>query len=186
MMFAGVDEAGRGSLAGPVVAAAVVLDDALKIEGIKDSKDLSTNHRLVLEEKIKSLSICWNIAYASVQEIDDLNILQASLLAMKRAIEGLEAIPTKVFCDGPYLPELSMKGEAIIGGDKKIQSIMSASVLAKVERDRIMTKHNKDFPFYSFDKHKGYPTKSHKEALKLHGPCKLHRRSFKPVKQSLR
>ncbi|MEC7910308.1 MAG: ribonuclease HII [Pseudomonadota bacterium] len=186
MILAGVDEAGRGSLAGPVVAAAVIINDSIKIEGIRDSKDLSKNQRSALEEKIKQLSTCWSIAWASVEEIDTINILQASLLAMKRAVEGLEVMPTKVFCDGPYLPELPMKGEAIIGGDKKIESIMSASILAKVERDRIMSKLNKDFPLYFFDKHKGYPTKSHKEALRLYGPCKLHRRSFKPVQQSLR
>ena len=183
MILPGVDEAGRGSLAGPVVAAAVIINDSIKIEGIRDSKDLSKNQRSALEEKIKQLSTCWSIAWASVEEIDTINILQASLLAMKRAVEGLEVMPTKVFCDGPYLPELPMKGEAIIGGDKKIESIMSASILAKVERDKYIDELCENDPEldakYGIASNKGYGTKKHIEGIKEHGITCHHRLSYK-------
>ena len=138
MIVAGVDEAGRGSLAGPVVAAAVILENHVSIPDINDSKILSCKQRLRLEDQIKNLSIDWNIASATVEEIDTINILQASLLAMERAVEGLKVEPFKVFCDGPFLPKLSMKGEAVIAGDRIMKNIMSASILAKVERDRMM------------------------------------------------
>lgn len=185
MIVAGVDEAGRGSLAGPVVAAAVILENHASIPDINDSKILSCKQRLRLEDQIKNLSIDWNIASATVEEIDKINILQASLLAMERAVEGLQVEPFKVFCDGPFLPKLSMKGEAVIAGDRIMKNIMSASILAKVERDRMMIELDKVFPLYKFNRHKGYPTKLHISALELYGPCRHHRKSFKPVTKCL-
>lgn len=186
MIEAGVDEVGRGPLAGPVVSAAVILDSSLEIDGLDDSKKLSEKKRLELSRKIKESAIAWNLASASIKEIDSLNILQASLLSMKRAVEGLKIIPEKVVCDGNYKPDISIECEAIIKGDSSVKSIMAASIIAKVTRDELMKDLDKIYPAYGFKKHKGYPTKFHLDALKLLGPCKIHRLSFKPVKESIK
>lgn len=183
MLIAGVDEVGRGSLAGPVVAAAVILDDKIDIEGIKDSKKIPFNKRKYLDKYIKNQSISWNIALASVDEINRLNILQASLLAMKRAIQGLDQEPEMTLIDGIHLPELEVPSKAVIKGDSKIKSIMSASIIAKVARDEMMLKMDRVYPLYKFKQHKGYPTKLHLSALELHGPCSEHRSFFKPVEK---
>ena len=186
MIEAGVDEVGRGPLAGPVVSAAVILDSSLEIDGLDDSKKLSEKKRLELSRKIKESAIAWNLASASIKEIDSLNILQASLLSMKRAVEGLKIIPEKVICDGNYKPDISIECEAIIKGDSSVKSIMAASIIAKVTRDELMKDLDKIYPAYGFKKNKGYPTKFHLDALKLLGPCKIHRLSFKPVKESIK
>jgi ribonuclease HII len=186
LIEAGVDEVGRGPLAGPVVSAAVILDSSLEIDGLDDSKKLSEKKRLELSRKIKESAIAWNLASASIKEIDSLNILQASLLSMKRAVEGLKIIPEKVVCDGNYKPDISIECEAIIKGDSSVKSIMAASIIAKVTRDELMKDLDKIYPAYGFKKHKGYPTKFHLDALKLLGPCKIHRLSFKPVKESIK
>ena len=186
MIEAGVDEVGRGPLAGPVVSAAVILDSSLEIDGLDDSKKLSEKKMLELSRKIKESAIAWNLASASIKEIDSLNILQASLLSMKRAVEGLKIIPEKVVCDGNYKPDISIECEAIIKGDSSVKSIMAASIIAKVTRDELMKDLDKIYPAYGFKKHKGYPTKFHLDALKLLGPCKIHRLSFKPVKESIK
>jgi ribonuclease HII len=186
LIEAGVDEVGRGPLAGPVVSAAVILDSSLEIDGLDDSKKLSEKKRLELSRKIKESAIAWNLASASIKEIDSLNILQASLLSMKRAVEGLKIIPEKVVCDGNYKPDISIECEAIIKGDSSVKSIMAASIIAKVTRDELMKDLDKIYPAYGFKKHKGYPTKLHLDALKLLGPCKIHRLSFKPVKESIK
>ena len=186
MIEAGVDEVGRGPLAGPVVSAAVILDSSLEIDGLDDSKKLSEKKRLELSRKIKESAIAWNLASASIKEIDSLNILQASLLSMKRAVEGLKIIPEKVVCDGNYKPDISIECEAIIKGDSSVKSIMAASIIAKVTRDELMKDLDKIYPAYGFKKNKGYPTKFHLDALKLLGPCKIHRLSFKPVKESIK
>jgi len=186
LIEAGVDEVGRGPLAGPVVSAAVILDSSLEIDGLDDSKKLSEKKRLELSRKIKESAIAWNLASASIKEIDSLNILQASLLSMKRAVEGLKIIPEKVICDGNYKPDISIECEAIIKGDSSVKSIMAASIIAKVTRDELMKDLDKIYPAYGFKKNKGYPTKFHLDALKLLGPCKIHRLSFKPVKESIK
>ncbi len=186
MIEAGVDEVGRGPLAGPVVSAAVILDSSLEIDGLDDSKKLSEKKRLELSRKIKESAIAWNLASASIKEIDSLNILQASLLSMKRAVEGLKIIPEKVICDGNYKPDISIECEAIIKGDSSVKSIMAASIIAKVTRDELMKDLDKIYPAYGFKENKGYPTKFHLDALKLLGPCKIHRLSFKPVKESIK
>ena len=183
MIEAGVDEVGRGPLAGPVVSAAVILDSTIEIEGLDDSKKLSEKKRQELSKKIKNSAIAWNLASASIKEIDSLNILQASLLSMKRAVEGLKVIPEKVVCDGNHKPDISIECEAIIKGDSFIKSIMAASIIAKVTRDELMKDLDKFYPGYGFKKHKGYPTKLHLDALQSLGPCKIHRLSFGPVKK---
>ena len=170
---------GRGSLAGPVIAAAVILKN--KIEGLDDSKKLSKTKREQLNQKIIENSF---FAYgsASVEEIDDINILQASLLAMKRAILNLPIRPNKVLVDGTHKPEIDILVETIIGGDSLIAEISAASIIAKVYRDNLMLDFDKKYPIYEFDRHKGYPTKLHKEMLKIHGSCFIHRKSFKGVR----
>ena len=184
-LIAGVDEAGRGPLAGPVVAAAVMLDDLNPIKGLNDSKQLGPRTRERLFEEIRGKALCCSIALASVEEIDQLNILQATLLAMRRAIDGLRLRPQRVLVDGNRLPELGMPAHAIIKGDAKVRAIAAASILAKVHRDRLCMALHEAHPQYGFDAHKGYPTALHLAALREHGACAHHRRSFAPVRQVL-
>jgi len=185
-LVAGVDEAGRGPLAGPVVAAAVILDDLHPIAGLADSKKLSPAKRERLYDEIRAKALCCSVAEASVEEIDRLNILQATMLAMRRAVEGLRLKPTKVLVDGNRLPSLPMLAEAIVKGDSKVAAISAASILAKVTRDRWCAQYHVEFPAYGFDGHKGYGTAEHLAALRLHGPCPQHRKSFAPVAESLK
>ena len=182
MIIAGVDEAGRGPLAGPVVSAAVILNPQANLRGLNDSKKLSADKRQSLSNEIKIHSVSWSIGVATVQEIDDINILRASLLSMTRAIKNLSEVPEKVIVDGQYTPEIDVPCEAIIRGDSLVESIMAASILAKVERDKIMLELDKKYPNYRFGQHKGYPTKIHMDALREFGPCIEHRQSFKPIK----
>ena len=184
-LVAGVDEAGRGPLAGPVFAAAVILDDMSPISGLADSKKLSPKKRDLLYDIIKARALCFSVAMASVDEIDQLNILQATLLAMQRAVKGLRLKPMKVLVDGNRLPVLDIRAEAIVKGDSKVASISAASILAKVERDRWCVEIDSQYPLYGFAIHKGYGTSVHLNALKEHGPCALHRSSFAPVAQYL-
>lgn len=185
-LVAGVDEAGRGPLAGSVVAAAVILDDRVPIPGLADSKKLTALQRDRLYDAIRAHALCCSVAEASVEEIDRLNILQATLLAMRRAVEGLRLKPALVLVDGNRLPVLDVRAEAIVKGDAKVAAISAASILAKVTRDRQLLDHHAAFPQYGFDRHKGYGTADHLQALREHGPCPLHRRSFAPVHQSVR
>jgi ribonuclease HII len=184
-LIAGVDEAGRGPLAGPVVAAAVILDELKPIKGLDDSKKLSPATRERLFDEIRAKALCCAIAEASVEEIDTLNILQATMLAMRRAVEGLRLKPGKVLVDGNRLPVLRVAAEAIIQGDAKVQAISAASILAKVHRDRLCLLLHEQHPHYGFDEHKGYPTPEHLAALRAHGACSHHRRSFAPVREAL-
>lgn len=183
--MAGVDEAGRGPLAGPVVAAAVILDDGKRIRGLADSKVLTPLQRERLYDQIMDKALCCSIAQASVEEIDTLNIYHATLLAMKRAVEGLRLRPVKVLVDGNALPRIDVLAEAIVGGDATVKSISAASILAKVHRDRLLTQLHEEFPQYGFASHKGYSTREHLEALKVHGACPHHRKYFNPVAVSL-
>ena len=184
-LVAGVDEAGRGPLAGPVVAAAVILNDLQPIKGLRDSKTLGPVARERLALEIRAKSLCCSVAQASVDEIDRLNILQATLLAMRRAVEGLRLLPARVFVDGNRLPLLRMPAEAIVRGDSRIAAISAASIIAKVDRDRLLVALHGEFPAYGFAVHKGYPTPEHLAALRAHGACVAHRRSFKPVRAVL-
>jgi ribonuclease HII len=184
-LIAGVDEAGRGPLAGPVVAAAVILDDLQPIKGLNDSKQLTARARERLYVEIHAKALCFCIAQASVEEIDALNILQATMLAMRRAVEGLRLRPNKVLVDGNRLPTLKVAAEAIVQGDAKVKAISAASILAKVHRDRLCQELHRQHPEYGFDGHKGYPTPAHLAALKEHGACPHHRRSFGPVRDVL-
>ncbi len=174
----GVDEAGRGPLAGPVCAAAVILPENTIIEGVNDSKKLTEKKREVLFEVIKEKAISYCIAYASVEEIESINILNATMLAMKRAVEGLDVKADYAMIDGNRMPELDINGECIVKGDAKSMSVACASILAKVSRDRLLYKYAEEYPQYHFEKHKGYGTKVHVEALKQYGPCLYHRMSF--------
>ena len=184
-LVAGVDEAGRGPLAGPVVAAAVILDELKPIRGLRDSKVLTALKREKLYDEIRAKALCCSIAEASVEEIDQLNILHATMLAMRRAVEGLRLKPGKVLVDGNRLPVLKIAAEAIVKGDAKVKSISAASILAKVHRDRLCLALHEAHPQYGFDGHKGYPTPEHLEALRTHGACVHHRRSFAPVREAL-
>lgn len=174
----GVDEAGRGPLAGPVCAAAVVLPENTIIEGVDDSKKLSEKKREALFGVIKAEAVSYSIAYASVEEIESMNILNATMLAMKRAVEGLDVKADYAMIDGNRLPDLCIDSEFIIKGDAKSMSIACASILAKVSRDRLLYKYAEEYPMYGFDKHKGYGTKAHTAAIKEFGPCPYHRMSF--------
>ena len=185
-LMAGVDEAGRGPLAGPVVAAAVILDGLHTIEGLADSKKLTALRREKLYDEIRAKALCCSIALATVEEIDSLNILQATMLAMKRAVEGLRLKPHKVLVDGNRLPTLVILAEAIVKGDALVPSISAASILAKVYRDRWCAQFHLEYPQYGFAGHKGYGTAAHLAALRLHGACPQHRRSFAPVAEVLR
>jgi ribonuclease HII len=181
-LVAGVDEAGRGPLAGPVVAAAVILDVRYPIAGLDDSKKLTAKRREKLYDEIMAKALCVSVAEASVEEIDSINILQATMLAMQRAVLGLRLPPTKVLIDGNRVPVLPMLAEAIVGGDALVPSISAASILAKVTRDRWCEKVDLDYPDFGFAKHKGYGTAQHITALRLHGATPLHRRSFAPIR----
>jgi len=185
-LVAGVDEAGRGPLAGPVVAAAVILDDANPIAGLADSKKLSSRRRDRLYDDIRARALCSAVGVATVEEIDRLNILQATLLAMRRAVEGLRLKPRLVLVDGNRLPVLDVRAEAIVQGDAKVQAISAASILAKVTRDRGLDALHTQYPHYGFDQHKGYGTAQHLEALRRWGPCPEHRLSFAPVAEAAR
>ena len=180
-LMAGVDEAGRGPLAGPVVAAAVILDDLNPIKGLADSKTLTAARREKLYDEIRAKALCCSVAEASVAEIDELNILQATMLAMRRAVEGLRLKPVKVLVDGNRIPTLDVLAEAIVKGDRKVQAISAAASLAKVTRDRWCAELHDKFPQYGFDQHKGYGTAQHVAALNEFGACREHRRTFAPV-----
>ena len=184
--MAGVDEAGRGPLAGPVVDAAVILDDLHPIAGLADSKKLTPLRREKLYDEIRAKALCCSIAEASVEEIDRLNILQATLLAMQRAVMGLRLKPALVLVDGNRLPRLDIPAEAIVKGDALVPAISAASILAKVHRDRWCAQVHAEFPQYGFAGHKGYGTAAHMAALQEHGACMHHRRSFAPVALNLR
>lgn len=183
---AGVDEAGRGPLAGPVVAAAVILSPEQPIDGLRDSKKLTARRRAMLAEIIRNRALAFAVASASVEEIDRLNILQATMLAMTRAVNGLQPPPRRVRIDGNRAPRLeAVQVETIIGGDRQDAAIAAASILAKTVRDQLMTQYARQFPAYGFDRHAGYGTAAHLAALRAHGPCEIHRRSFAPVARVL-
>ena len=187
-LTAGVDEVGRGPLAGPVVCAAVILDDSLPIDGLDDSKKLSEKHRDKFAVEIKKRSLSWSIAWADAAEIDCLNILQATMLGMRRAIVGLGRLPELVQVDGNRLPNLflsgqQLRGDAVVGGDGKIAAISAASIIAKVARDAMMRRMDSLYPGYGFAQHKGYGTAEHLRNLDRLGPCQQHRRSFRPIRK---
>lgn len=186
-LVAGVDEAGRGPLAGPVVAAAVILNPGRGIDGLDDSKKLSANRREQLAAEIKTHALSWSVAWADAAEIDAINILAATMLAMRRALLGLAVLPVHVQVDGNKLPNLwingrHLAGEAIVGGDALVPAISAASIIAKTTRDHIMIKLDRIFPAYEFARHKGYGTEVHRTLLQKYGPCEQHRRSFAPVR----
>lgn len=190
LLVAGIDEAGRGPLAGPVVAAAVILPPDYDIDGLTDSKKLTARRREELAPAIKQSAVAWAIARADAAEIDRLNIFQATFLAMRRAVFGLRIMPDTVEVDGKHLPNLNFNGKqiqglAIIGGDATVAAISAASVLAKVERDRMMCQLDSAFPQYGFARHKGYGTREHRASLVEFGPCPQHRRSFRPLSEML-
>ncbi|MCX7195998.1 MAG: ribonuclease HII [Proteobacteria bacterium] len=185
LLICGVDEAGRGPLAGPVYAAAVILDNCRPIEGLGDSKKLSEKRRNYLALEIKQHALAWAIAEASAIEIDSINILRASLLAMRRAIEMLQMRPHEVLVDGLYCPDTGLPSRAIVRGDSNVASISAASILAKTARDAAMLLLHDTYPQYGFAAHKGYPTEAHLEALRIHGVSAEHRRSFRPVREAL-
>ncbi len=184
-LICGVDEAGRGPLAGPVYAAAVILDPAKPIDGLRDSKKLSEAKRDALAIEIKARALCWSIAQCSEAEIDSLNILQATMLAMRRAIEGLTVQPSLALIDGNRCPVMLVRAEAIIKGDDKVPAISAASILAKTARDAALAILHQQYPHYAFDQHKGYPTALHLERLRLHGVSPVHRKSYAPVRALL-
>lgn len=182
---AGVDEVGIGPLAGPVLACAVILDPAQPIEGLADSKSISEKRRQALAEEIQQRALSVSIGRASVEEIDQLNVLQASHLAMRRALAGLSLEPDHVLVDGNKVPEMDYSAEAIVQGDKTVDSISAASIVAKVTRDEELVALAQDYPGYGFESHKGYPTAQHRRALRTMGPCPAHRRSYAPVQAAL-
>ena len=184
-MIAGVDEVGRGPLAGPVVTAAVILPDKFDLPGLTDSKKLSAKKREELLPQIKQTAICWALGQASIEEIDKLNILQATMLAMQRAVLSLSHTPDEVLIDGNRCPQLDMPSRAIIGGDGKVACISAASIVAKVYRDQLMQQYAEQYPHYGWQTNSGYPTKQHLLALQEHGVTPLHRRSFAPVAKLL-
>ena len=184
-LMAGVDEVGRGPLAGPVVAAAVILDERRTIRGLNDSKLLTPATRERLSIEIRAKALCVSIGEATVDEIDRLNILQAALLAMRRAVDGLRLTPEVVVVDGNQLPKVPMACRAIVGGDARVRAISAASIVAKVHRDRLCNDLHDEHPEYGFASHKGYSTPEHLDALRRHGACRHHRRSFAPVRDVL-
>lgn len=184
-IICGVDEAGRGPLAGPVFAAAVILDISRPIEGLRDSKKLTEAKRDLLAPLIKQNALAWAIAEASEEEIDKLNILQASMLAMRRAVEALSTVPTLALIDGNRCPVMKIQSIAIVGGDDKVDAISAASILAKTARDAALVTLHERYPEYCFDQHKGYGTALHLERLRAHGPSPVHRRTFAPVRALL-
>lgn len=183
-MIAGVDEAGRGPLAGPVYAAAVILDDSRPIAGLRDSKLLSAAARERLADEIRGNALAWNIAWSEVEEIDSINILQATLLAMRRAVEGLTCTPSEVLVDGNRCPRLALPVRAIVGGDRSVEAISAASILAKTARDAVLIELDGRYPGYGLAQHKGYGTREHLAALARLGPSPVHRKSFAPVAQA--
>ncbi len=185
VLICGVDEAGRGPLAGPVSAAAVILDDANPIEGLGDSKKLSERKRDLLAPIIRERALAWAVAWATAEEIDELNILQATLLAMQRAVLALQIPPHQVLVDGLYCPQTGIPSQAIVKGDSKVAAISAASILAKTARDELMLKLDDQYPQYGFAIHKGYPTAVHLAALREHGVSEVHRKSFRPVRELL-
>lgn len=185
-IIAGVDEAGRGPLAGPVYAAAVILNSKKPIDGLTDSKLLTAKNRELLFQKIQERALCWAIASADIDEIDNINILQASLLAMQRAVNQLTIAPEIVYVDGNVKPKLSYVTETIVQGDLLIPAISAASILAKVARDRVMIEFDQHYPQYGFAQHKGYATELHLNAIHTHGPCAIHRKSFAPIKDLIK
>ena len=185
IVVCGVDEAGRGPLAGPVYAAAVILDSEAQIDGLQDSKKLTARRRDALAEQIKDMSLAWCIAQCSEEEIDQFNILQATMLAMKRAVEGLSLTPELALIDGNRCPNLLIPAEAIVKGDSKVEVISAASILAKTARDAACLEMHEKYPEYAFDRHKGYPTVLHLERLREHGVSPVHRKSYAPVKALL-
>lgn len=184
-IICGVDEAGRGPLAGAVFAAAVILDPARPIEGLRDSKKLNESRRNALAAQIKSQALAWSIAQCSESEIDEINILQASMLAMRRAVESLTIVPTLALIDGNRCPVMTIRSEAIIKGDDKVPAISAASILAKTARDASLLELHEKYPHYAFDQHKGYPTALHLERLRQHGVSPVHRKSYAPVRNLL-
>ena len=184
-LVCGVDEAGRGPLAGPVVAAAVILDPARPIAGLNDSKKLSAKKRMALAGLIRERALAWSVAEASVEEIDQLNILHASMLAMQRAVAALQVTPERALIDGNRCPSLAIPAEAVVQGDAKVAAIAAASILAKTVRDEGMLVLHAQYPHYGFDRHMGYPTAAHCAALAAHGVSPVHRRSFAPVARQL-
>lgn len=184
-LVAGVDEVGRGPLVGDVVTAAVILDPNNPIEGLNDSKKLSEKKRLALLPEIKQKALAWSVGRCSPEEIDQLNILQATMVAMQRAVEGLNVTPDLVLIDGNRCPQLPMQSLAVVKGDLRVAEISAASIIAKVVRDQEMEELDKQHPEFGFAKHKGYPTKAHFEAIEQHGVIDQHRKSFKPVKRAL-
>ncbi len=185
-LICGVDEAGRGPLAGPVYAAAVILGPKFNTEGLRDSKKLSESKRYFLAKQIKKNALAWTLGICSADEIDELNIHQATLLAMQRAIKALNGYTSiKIMVDGLFCPQVEFSCEAIVKGDDKVAEISAASIIAKTERDLKMIEIDKAYPAYQFKKHKGYPTKLHIEMIKRHGLCEYHRKSFSPIKEML-
>lgn len=184
VLVAGIDEAGRGPLAGPVVAAAVILDPARPVDGLRDSKLLSPGRRERLAVEIRARSIAWAVAACGVAEIDEINILRATLLAMRRAVEALQVRPVQALVDGDRCPELACPTRAIVRGDRDVAAIAAASILAKTARDAMLIELDREYPMYGFARHKGYGTPEHLAALGFYGPCPAHRRSFAPVAQS--
>jgi ribonuclease HII len=184
-VICGVDEAGRGPLAGAVFAAAVILDPGRPIEGLRDSKKLSEPKRNMLAAQIKSGALAWSIAFCSEAEIDELNILQASMLAMRRAVEGLSVLPTLALIDGNRCPVMPLRSEAIVKGDDLVPAISAASILAKTARDAALMLLHEQYPHYAFDQHKGYPTALHLERLRIHGVSPVHRKTYAPVRELL-
>ena len=180
-----MDEAGRGPIAGPVYAAAVILDRRRRIAGLDDSKRLSAPRRVELAARIRDRAIAWAVASATVEEIDRLNILGATLLAMQRAIRALAVRPDRILVDGLHCPVVDVPARAIVDGDARVAAISAASILAKTERDAEMLRLHERFPHYGLDRHKGYPTPAHLVALRAHGACEIYRRSFKPVREAL-
>ena len=184
MLVAGIDEAGRGPLAGPVVAAAVILDPKRKIRGLRDSKVMTPEAREHVAAQIRTRALAWAVASSDVSEIDALNILRATLLAMRRAVEALTVQPIEALIDGDHCPELTCPAYAIVKGDRDVPAISAASIIAKTTRDAMLVELDRQYPMYGFARHKGYGTPEHLAALDLHGPCPAHRRSFAPVVQS--
>jgi ribonuclease HII len=184
-LLCGVDEAGRGPLAGPVVAAAVVLDPARRVRGLDDSKKLTEHVRLELAALVRERALAWAVASASVEEIDALNILQATLLAMRRAVAALGVAPARVLVDGLHCPDTGIATRALVDGDARVKAISAASILAKTVRDAAMVQLAAAHPQYGFDRHKGYPTPEHLDCLHRFGPCVAHRRTFRPVREAL-
>ena len=182
VVVCGVDEAGRGPLAGPVFAAAVILDPARRVNGLADSKVLNPERRELLAGRIRERAVAWAVASASVEEIDAINIFRASLLAMRRAVEALSVAPEEAWVDGTHCPDLSCRARAFVDGDALHRVISAASILAKTARDAEMARLHERYPQYGFDRHKGYSTPEHFDALRRHGPCEIHRRSFDPVR----